>query len=496
MIIDKITPAQVGSIKAPRLKGHVKAILHNCRTGKNEVFESDNLVTNAVADIYANNYMGGIDFHKLAPLWSTWYGGVLCYGNAHTLDADNYYPDPTNPLIAHAGDQAPGSAAIVAEDYTRGYPTQTIIGDDYVKQTWEWNSNQGNGNINAISLTHKDTGNVGLGNNSSAFRAFKAFEVINGAQLGNITASLSGEKNVFAEYDDNHGLAFYIGADGEYRSGYSKFETNKISVQIKRVMNLKAGLFDTPEASFVNVRKFTVNTSVTFYKQPSFYFDKENKRLWLFTNYTALAAFSKTAINYTVIDCEDEVELSHGTFTSDTANIAPLSMDRTSSNSYNEPNFVNIVFDGTYFYFPTTNNKSWNWNNLSTNLYSGFRKINRSTPADQEQVNFSGDYYRQRGGLVNGGYVVFDGAVVRGNTAYICVNALPWGDGAESALINQPEKISSYVMPMGNGGSGVRQIIASKLVNTTLFNLNDTIQKTIEKSLVIEYTLTEATPTP
>lgn len=490
---DKFTPVRTGKIRPIPLKGHVKITLHNCRTGKNEVQEADNLITNAVADIFENNYMGGLDFNKLAPLWSKWYGGILCYGNAHTLNADNYYPDPTNPLIAHAGDQAPASAAIVAEDYTRGYPTQTVIGDNFVKQTWEWNSNQGNGNINAISLTHKDTGNAGLGNNSSVFRAFKPFDVINSDALGEVSESLTSEKNVFAEYDDNHGLAFYIGTDGEYRSGYTKFETNNISVQIKRVINTKVGLFDMPDASYTNVRKFTVNTSVTFYKQPSFYFDKTNKRLWLFTNYSAIGAYSKSAINYTVIDCENESELTYGTFTSDTANIAPLSLDRTNGNSYNEPNFVNIVFDGTYFYFPTTNADSWNWQNMSTNPYSGFRKINRSTPADQEQVNFSGDHFRLRGGLVNGGYPVFDGAVVRGSTAFICDYTLPWSD---SALINQPDKISSFVMPMDNGGSADRLIIASKIVNTSLFNLNDTINKTIEKSLVIEYTLTEASPTP
>ena len=489
---DKFSLLKVGGVKAPRFKGHVKVILHNCRTGKNEVWEKDNIVTNALADIFENNLMGGLDFSKLAPIWSKWYGGVLCYQNAHTLNANNYWIDKNNPIIAHAGDQAPASAAIVAEDYTRGYPTQVIVGDNFVKQTWEWNSNQGNGTINGISLTHKDVGNAGIGVDSQAFRELVPFALINGDQLGNVACSLNGEKNVFTEYDDNHGLAFYIGTDGEYKSGYTKFQTNNISVQVKRVINTKVGLFDTPDASYTNVRKFTVNTSVTFYMNPSYYFDKTNKRLWLFTNATSSSTWSKSAINYTVIDCEAETELAHGSFISDTSNFAPVCQDRSSGNGYNEPNFINIVFDGTYFYFPTTNQDSWNYNSLDANAYSGYRKINRSTPSDQEQVNSVSPMYRNRGGLVNGGYVVMDGAVIRGTTAYNCASAFD----CDSELFNQPDRISSFVMPMQNGGTKSRSIAASKLVNMTLFNLDDTIYKTIEKSLVIEYTLTEASPTP
>ena len=491
---DNFKGSYINGVRMPVLKGHVKVTLHNCVTKKDEVWEGDNIVTNAVRDIFALNYLGGISYSKLLPLYQKWFGGILCYDTAHTLNADNYYPQSTHGLVAHAGDVAPSTAAIIEEDLTRGAPLHVdTTHDNSVTLTWEWGSEQGNGDIASLSLTHKDVGNAGLGNNSSTFQAFSPFEII--SDLPTITTSLNGEQNTFCQYDDNHGLAFYIGTDGEYKAGYTKFSTSNVTVYIKKLAFLKAGLYELVSGSNTHAEKFTVSTSVTFYRQPSYWFDYTNKKLWLFTNATGIGDnnFSRDTIYYTVIDCTDGTEDSHGTIQLGENCLAPISQDRTSVNTYNQPRFATLVRIGDYFYFPTTNiaPSAWNENNFASNPFTGFAKVNINNVSDYSLVPFSSLRYKSTSGITGGYLGLTDGAVIKGANAYNCAEIYPYAK-ADSAVFNQMDGLVAYMFPMSNNVDvSPRYLVANKMINTTLFNLDSPIHKTTAKSLNIQYTLTE-----
>lgn len=505
-VIDRYRAENIGGLKLPKLKGHVKITLHNCRTGKNEVVEGDNIVTNAVRDIFANNYLGGINYGSLMPLWSKWFGGILCYENPHALDGnneldpDNYYPQSNahNPLIAHAGDTAPSSAAIIAEDRTRGYPLSIVKTDNSVSQTWEWGSEQGNGVISAVSLTHVDTGNAGLGNTSSAFRSFVPWSNI--SNLPNMDTGVNATQNILAQYDDNHGLLFYIGEDGDFRPYHTAFSTKKITVYIKHLAYKKAGLFDVISLPSDKVRSFTVTTSVDFWYQPSYYFDYENKRLWLFTNITGSSGYNtywdKQHIQYTVIDCENGTEYAHGTITSDASDLAPVCMDWPIglSDDRDCPSYFNIIRDGNYFYFPTSS--------MASPLYvtskfdvNGLKKI-RYTDSYQSSIIPLNEVSTQWGSMMKGGddFIIQSGRVFNGNIGYTCGSFFGYSQNQYPGYtLNEPESISSYALSLGGHQSTSRPrcILANKMVNTTLFNLNEAVRKTAAKALQIQYTLTE-----
>ena len=118
MIKDSFNKQIIQPVILPKLKGHVKLTLRDAKTGKIEkVAEGDNIVTNAVRDIFSNNSLGALSYSKMMPLYSNWYGGVLLFSNAHALnngnlDPDNYFQrdDTTSHLTAHAGDIAPASS--------------------------------------------------------------------------------------------------------------------------------------------------------------------------------------------------------------------------------------------------------------------------------------------------------------------------------------------------------------------------------------------------
>ena len=490
---DNFEQIDFGHLKLPKFKGHVKLTLHNCRTGKNEVIEGENIVTNAVADIFANNYLSCVNAGSMMPLWSKWFGGVLAYTNPHptgagdVLDPDDYFPqdDVTNKLIAHAGDTTPQD---YADDTRRGAPNTVlqVITENSVKQGWEWGSTQGNGIISALSLCHADVGNAGLGSDSDAFAALNPFADIKSASLENTSGDLTQADNICAMYDDSNGLFFHIGDENNtiWRGGTS---TNKLTVMVRKLPYFKTGLIETNHADTSYQRSFTVElTNFVLYANPCYWFDYENKKLWIFSNLTGNFTYSDDEINYAVIDCELESIESEGTIEADDNDLMAIPFYRNSSSQeiYNP----NIVRDGNYFYFPTSSGPSWGNNvlDVAPNL-TGYRKININSQSDQTLIPFTETHQKFDFSTKCGGLLLTNGQVVNGTTGYTCAHAVP--DVTAVRAISQPNKISTYATPLYLSGS--RFILANKLVNTTKFNLNSSVEKNASKSMTIEYELTE-----
>ena len=65
---DKIQSKLTEMMKIPELHGHTEIILKNVETGEEEIHEKDNLVTNAVANIFASNLYGIMDYASMTPM--------------------------------------------------------------------------------------------------------------------------------------------------------------------------------------------------------------------------------------------------------------------------------------------------------------------------------------------------------------------------------------------------------------------------------------------
>ena len=512
MIKDTYRLDGFSSVKLPKLKGHVKLTLHNCRTGKNEVFEGDNIITNAVRDIFANNYLGAINYSKLMPLWSKWYGGILCYQNPFDEDPqtdkpypDDYFPqgDDVNPVTAHAGSTVPQD---FADDLKRGMPNTAgqVFADGVVKQAWEWGSTQGNGVISALALTHKDTGDCGLGASSNAFAGFSPFDLIQGSQLPSSNSGLNNPDNLFSRYDNNHGLFFHIGEEGDFYYGrHTSFETKKLTVYIRRLPYFKAGLYETLHADSDYQRVFTVETTgASMFAQPSYFFDIENKYLWVFYNNTSTCGtaqpywwngtWDNNTVNYFVVDCENEEIIDEGTIESDTNDLAPLSMPRAVGAGYSETDFyVNacIIKEGNYVYLPTGTIVG-NWTEYSNYRITGYKKINITNQADQSAITFNTTQNAFLSATKCGGLIINPGRVVNGGIGDNCASQF----SEINRAFNDVNKVSFLAMPIGVGnqsGTLPRYLAANKMVNTTKWNLPSSVQKTSSQSMTIEYTLQE-----
>lgn len=159
---ESIKTAHISGVRIPKFKGHTKIILTDVKTGKQEIHEKDNMVTDAIVRLFANNYANSIDISdsRITPIRNL-FGGVMCFGNQLTENQNNCFPpdEDTNPLIAHAGNNM---------DLSHTNPKLGVLSDESGEVTngyqwiWDFGTSRGNGTIAALGLCSGTGGNVGL----------------------------------------------------------------------------------------------------------------------------------------------------------------------------------------------------------------------------------------------------------------------------------------------------------------------------------------------
>lgn len=147
-------------LTAEKFKGHVTIELTDVHTGEKQTIEGHNMVTNSVRNILRDNILGLLDLNAITPI-NKLFGGVFCFGETMTEDADNIRPvnDGINPLRAHAGQTSHSSASTL-----RGNPNGVESGEitGGYRFVWDFLTSQGNGTITSLGLVPSETGDIGL----------------------------------------------------------------------------------------------------------------------------------------------------------------------------------------------------------------------------------------------------------------------------------------------------------------------------------------------
>lgn len=525
---DKTKGQTFGGFKSPKLKGHLKVSLRDVVSGETKVIEGDNIVTNALSDIIAKNYLGAVNYNSMLPLYAKWFGGLLCFKSAFatTVIDGNTVPDPAdyyiqgdnvNELIAHAGDVAPSTAEVVNEDLKRGSPVDIYETANSIKFTWDFTTRQGNGIISALALTHVDAGNAGIGNTSTAFKNLVPFAQLQSSDLASVNQGIKAAGNAFVQYDDNHTLFFYINEDGWYDYTKNITATKKVTIYIRNLPYNKAGLFDVASGGRTNIeRKFAVEThfgesDTSFFYNPCYYFDYTNKYLWLFDNNLAagvnIRTWSTEKVYYTVIDCNDGVadadrEIDHGYITNDDPSNEPFTFLCSVGQAwehrgeyYSTQIQSNIIIDGNYIYLPVGVGVNSYANGVSQNCV-GFKKINLNNNSDSSFIPFEDGYSVSaiRSMLKNGGILIGQNFVINGAKGYQS-SGITLANAYERTFINEFGTPSVFATVRESSdqtnNTKPRYILANKLIETTKFNLPSAVEKTATQAMTVEYTLTE-----
>ena len=162
----------VGIIKEVKMKikGHSIIELTDVKTGKKEVYEDDNMVTNAL-QLYLNDlgmfnispiHMAGVRESLIPSLL----GGLLVLDTALTESASNIIC-PSGVKMVGNGAYGVTSNDTVTEMGSYNSSESGWMSDGKYKQVWDFTTTQAHGNINCVCLTSANHGYIGEGNATS-----------------------------------------------------------------------------------------------------------------------------------------------------------------------------------------------------------------------------------------------------------------------------------------------------------------------------------------
>ena len=477
--MSKLTLAEKVLICAQRgeplpLKGHTKIVLADPITGKpKEVVESDNMITNAVASILANNYEGTSDFSLLMPLRNL-FGGVLLFQNALTENANNFNipSELVSPQIAHAGDLANDTESLL-----RGSPVPADFEytDTSIKQVWFWPTTHGNGTIKTVCLCPNTMGNMGTKPFNAQFSPISGFGIWK--QVPNDDAA---SKEAFYKYpirisdDGQYGYCLWISGttfyESKVRHDYTKFgimrSNNDWQLAQERTATIRT----------FNLLKTSVFETDTHY--------------WIYeiTSATTLKIdkVSKEDMSVTQQDC---------TFSGIAISTSNIGISGRPLNIAT-PRFG---FDGTYLYLPNSTN-------------NGFVAVNPNDNSDVKALDgtvnimLTPQPYTQGNGwqgcppiVISSGFVVGANYLINGNTVYqtkemAAVNST--GDYINRNHFADVIRRGASVYTCGHEWYGSRDVSrGSALLQTFLSSINvldDEVVKTSARTMQCSYTLREA----
>lgn len=464
----------------PILKGDVKMTLKNVHNGKTEVFEKHNLVTNALSDIFGNNYGGLVNYNSFADLYKTYLGGVLVFASALDSDPTNYgIPARTsNAVTAHAG-QTPLTSQ--NDDTTRGNPddSATVLTSGSTKLVWEWGTNAGNGQISALGLTHTDTGSFGSGVVSTAQRSLNPY-----AYVGNGSRSYS--------YGDNANCV--LGLDGNFAYNFYLVDSTTVHIYKTPINRSKFKLQGEALVPLTDYTQMITATLPSSYEIGAsggcyYWFDFANNKLVLFG--------VPTAMGTTLY--RDDISLSDGTVTHSSMTVtgAKLWKFRTKLSTWAADYSARhllvptpAIILGGYLYLYACSTVA----NVADKMF----KINLSNSADIVEIDttdaplFTASEWADewtRTSLrttVLGGLIVNHSFVVNGDKVFPLVSASTDYQRSHNYIFN--DGISS---PTLGCNSDINTISVCKMFLATKWNLDSTVTKNASQSMTVEYTLTE-----
>ena len=475
MIIDKMRPEYIGGVRIPKLKGHVKIRLHNPTTGKTEIHEGDNMITNAVSDIFAANLCGVMKYQDMLPLYSKMFGGVILFnGKLDESDADDYFiPDNStyagdehpeqggNTVIAHAGQT---TFSDQSDDVTRGNPlaTSMTVADGAVTLAWEWGSTAGVGTIKSLGLTHTDVGDAGTGSNSAAFTAM--------TPIINANYGLVPPKPVFFIDEDGYGYDMSI-------SGTT------LTLTKFPVVYSEAGLVGIPFDYVSGIEKTkNVTLQTSFNGSPMYFFDKESSKLYLFYNASLSNSVVVDIINLSNFDSIPSP--THAVWNNLDESVGPLVTTPS--------RFCNLPFNDGYVYLPK-------FTAIAQDTI-GFLKIKLSSTGDQTFVTNT-----RNGKMLSGVFqpneshriIVGKSFVINNDVLYKTAIATPdwvytWAGDNTTVNSNLDQGKSLVGLTFTNNKERYYPSI-SKFYLATKYNLPAAITKSNMQNMVVTYTLTEVT---
>lgn len=470
-ISDNKRTETIGGVRLPELEGHIRIELKDAKTGRlDKVVEGKNLVTDAVKDVFASNYFGSMNYRDLMPIMDFFFGGILCFHDALTENAKNYYIPAygSNSITAHAGDLTPSTPQEWAADTTRGGETSASgeVTGGY-SRVFFFPETQGNDKISAIAFTHKDIGNFyphGMANTYPVY--------VN--QTGQSGYNVDGQ-NQLVFVDRTNRIGYILTISGTTLT-VKKVESYGMVEGIGLLQKHPDGVNADTTTSRVSSHTFTMPVNCNIMRYMFFEGDQELHCI----------AVSGNTITRRIID------LTNMTMTSDAPEISGASMAAFTNNSSVVPLPINLDVDGHMYI-------------AGTNKIYRIDYLNILTEPDPKEVAYTGGFASYDNTIRGIGHMGFGqmSRVLTNGTTYAVQTAqltgfTNWGWNSPNFckpvyVDNELVAYSSNTNTNANDNSAKQtQPIYNKMFMSTIKNLEEPVTKLSTQSMTITYTITEA----
>lgn len=469
----------------PLLRGDVKLTLKNVHNGKTEKYERHNIVTNALADIFDNNYGGLLNYQSFADLYKTFMGGVLLFRDTLDTTTPNDYGIPaqtSNPCVAHAG-QTP--MASQRDDITRGDPDDygTTLLENSTKLTFEWGTSAGNApQISALGLTHTDVGSYGCGVVSEAQKSLNPF-----ADVGILSRTYSYGQNAHTPLAIHGERAYNVYMSDNTTVHIYSYPINNHKYKLQGGALLPLGAYETHITATLP-ESYNLSNVGDFY----FYFvfddnDPTQSKVMLF----GVPTQGGTTLY------RDDINITTGTVTHSAITVTGAKLwkfylwQQYAETVYNARPTKAIVYNDHLFVYGYTDSEY-----TPDTMFI----VNLAQPADIQQVDmtdapegFKFGYRSNTDGYhrINerfatlGGIIAHRSFLINGDKFYMVSDGVIQATRAD---ILASDGISAPHIGLTND---VNVISVCKLYLATKFNLPQPVAKTASQSMTVEYTLTE-----
>lgn len=151
------------------IKGHSTIELTDKVTGKKEIYDNDNMVTNALTNflntcgMWNNNVIKNVSAN---PLWNTLLGGILLFDAELEENANSIFP-PISAKMVGNGSYNVANSGVVTELGSFNTHESGVQQDGSLKLVYDFSTQQANGTIRSVALTSASGGLGGYGNESS-----------------------------------------------------------------------------------------------------------------------------------------------------------------------------------------------------------------------------------------------------------------------------------------------------------------------------------------
>ena len=493
-----------------KLKGSATIELTNA-DGSKEVIKHDNMITNAVNDLFTTQ--GG----DIAPIFKiannndsyaeTLFGGILLFNEVLNDDASDYII-PTAKVTGYASQDA-----YAGIDTARGSFNKTEGGvreDGSYKFVWDFATSQANGNIKSIALCPNIMGKIGMTNtpdrsgNYSLTRDSQApfntndylipsngstdglsnyyYNIV--AIIGDIAYALDSH-NIIDDYSDNRNVLENGGILKLYKF---KMNISSVSLADRVCVARYLGCVDVQLPSdFVDFLN-TISRTSGGVSTISYFFNQRDGKLIVFPcNIAKKGIAPKEKVEYIDIDLNDGFKISSYNFT-----------NNSQGTIFDEQNLVKSCihdYDACYVFFVC--NDYVVFSTSDKKMYVASRKDN----TDIKQFKKNGkdfllsDKYYLRPIFVDGNIVVFASGFYNESFGNVYVLDIKTGEVIET---NANAIYSHAQVSYGNKAVSVRtkpylayKPMINPFIMTTKNNLDTPIVKTASQTMKITYTLSE-----